>query len=244
MEVAASIKQLLTRSKSITAAEVEKAEWIFYISYLKEGMIIFDVGAYIGELTILFSHFVGEKGQVHVFEACSSNFQRLTAVTRAITSSNIILNHTALSDKKGFADLYVYDDQHLSWCSLAKRPLEKYGIPIVPERTERVTTTTIDAYCKENSISHIDMLKIDVEGAEYQVLLGARKMLQDKRIRCCVFEFGQTTFDMGNNPDEIETYLRQLGYQIRNIVKGDPVFPGRSSAETARFSMHIATPKV
>jgi FkbM family methyltransferase len=222
---------------------VERAEWSFYTSYLKEGMVVFDVGAYIGELTLLFSRFVGEKGRVHAFEACSPNSERLMAVCRAAMRHNIVINHVALADKEGLADLHVYDSQHLSWCSLAERPLEKYGIHVRPERTEKVVTMTIDAYCQKNGISQIDLLKVDVEGAEYQVLLGARKMLQDKRIRCCVFEFGQTTFDMGNNPDDIEAYLTGLRYRLRNMVKGNPVFPGRASAKTARFSMHVATPR-
>jgi len=99
----------------------------------------------------------------------------------------------ALGDRETVEDLYVYDNEHLSWSSLAERPLENYGIYVRPDRTEKVVMTTIDRYCEKNDISQIDLLKIDVEGAEYQVLLGARSMLQHKRIRCCVFEFGQTT---------------------------------------------------
>jgi precorrin-6B methylase 1 len=71
---------------------------------------------------------------------------------------------------------------------------------------------------------------------------GARRMLKSKRVRCLTFEFGQTTFDMGNSPEEIETYLKEMNYKIRNIVKGDPIFPGRESVEAAKYSMHIATP--
>jgi FkbM family methyltransferase len=156
----------------------------------------------------------------------------------------MILNHLALTEKEGVVKLHVYDNEHLSWSSLADRPLHKYGIHVTPVDTEEVPATTIDTYCERNGIPKIDLLKIDVEGAEYQVLLGAHHMLESKRIRCCVFEFGQTTFDMGNDPNELQAYLRRLGYQIRNVVKGDPVSPGRSSVETACFSMHVAMPKI
>jgi hypothetical protein len=40
-------------------AEVERAEQIFYLEYLREGMTVFDVGANVGELTLLFSRFTG-----------------------------------------------------------------------------------------------------------------------------------------------------------------------------------------
>jgi hypothetical protein len=61
----------------------------------------------------------------------------------------------------------------------------------------------------------------------------------DRTLR--TFEFGQTTFDMGNSPAEIEDYLRGHGYELRNIVDCDPVFPGRESVKYACFSMHVAT---
>jgi hypothetical protein len=47
---------------------------------------------------------------------------------------------------------------------------------------------------------------------------------------------------MGNSPEEIEAFLKEMDYKIRNIVKGDSIFPGRESVETAKYSMHIATP--
>jgi hypothetical protein len=61
-------------------AVVERAEHIFYINYLNEGMTVFDVGANCGGLSLLFVHFVGPSGHIHSFEAASSTFERLTAV--------------------------------------------------------------------------------------------------------------------------------------------------------------------
>ena len=101
---------------------------------------------------------------------------------------------------------------------------------------------TIDAYCARQGIGRIDLLKLDVEGAEYQAMQGAEKMFSSKRIGCCAFEFGQTTFDMGNTPADIQRFLTRVGYEIRNIVPGDPLFPGAKRAGKAEFSMHVATP--
>lgn len=238
------LHRLLRKSTPATAIEVERSEQTFYINYLRDGMVVFDVGGNIGELTLLFSRFVGQEGKVHAFEASSTVFKRLSTICSLSGRKNINLNPRALADKEEYVKLYVYDDDHSGWNSLARRPLHTYGIHVDPIATEEVLATTIDAYCEKKGISRIDLLKIDVEGAEYQVLLGARRMLESHRIRCCVFEFGATTFDMGNDPNEIEAYLKQFGYQIRNVVKGNPVFPGRSSAAEARFSVHVATPKI
>ena len=222
-------------------AEVERAERIFYLEYLREGMTAFDVGANVGELTLLFSRFVAG-GSVHAFEASSAAFKRLELVCDAAERRNVVLNHLALSDKNGFIRLHVYDDALSSFNSEAARPLKNYGLDIEPIGIEETTATTVDDYCESKKIELIDLLKIDVEGAEFQVMQGARRMLKSKRIACLTFEFGQTTFDMGNSPKEIEVFLKEMDYKIRNIVKGDRIFPGRESVEAAQYSMHIATP--
>lgn len=222
--------------------EVERAERIFYLETLREGMRVFDVGANVGELTLLFSRFVGAEGVVHAFEPCGQTFGRLESVCRAASLRNVRLNRLALAEDENPVSLHVYDEDHMSWNTRALRPLEDYGIDVKPLAVEEVPATTLDLYCERNKVAEIDLLKIDVEGAEYQVLLGARRMLLERRVRRVTFEFGQTTFDMGNSPERIETYLREVGYALRNLVAGDPIFPGGESAQTACYSMHIATP--
>jgi FkbM family methyltransferase len=204
-------------------------------------MTVLDVGANVGELTRLFSGLVGQ-GCVHAFEPCCEAFRRLTRTCQTAELRNVALNYLALADRPGLVRLNVYDDDYLAWTTQALRPLENYGINVRPVSIEEISASTVDLYCENNEIANIDLLKIDVEGAELQVLIGARRMLQSQRIAAIAFEFGQTTFDMGNDPDEIEAYLNSMGYRIRNLVAGDPVFPGRSSVLSAQFSMHIATP--
>ena len=247
---AASVLRRLRRPRGAGAGaqspasfvEVERAERIFYLETLREGMTVFDVGANVGELSLLFSRFVGAGGVVHAFEPCGQAFERLGAVCRAASLRNVRLNRLALAEDEGPVSLHVYDEEHMSWNTRAARPLEDYGIDVKPLSVEETPATTLDLYCERNGVAGIDLLKIDVEGAEFQVMLGARRMLSERRIRCLTFEFGQTTFDMGNSPDRIESYLRDAGYELRNVVAGDPVFPGRRSAQTACYSMHVATP--
>lgn len=223
--------------------EVERAERIFYLETLRDEMTVFDVGANVGEMTLLFSRFVGAGGNVHAFEPGGEAFERLTTVCRAASLRNVRLNRLALAEEAGTVNLHVYEDDYLGWSTRAVRPLEDYGIHVKPRATEEVPATTVDLYCEREGVARIDLLKIDVEGAELQVLVGARRMLNERRVRCVTFEFGQTTFDMGNTPDEIESYLKDAGYELRNIVEGDPVFPGREGVQTARYSMHVAMPE-
>jgi len=229
-------------SEPASFVEVERAERIFYLEYLREGMTVFDVGANVGELTLLFSRFVGAQGVVHAFEPGARAFERLESVCRAASLRNVRLNRLALAEEEETVSLHVYEDEYLGWTTRAERPLEDYGIDVKPPTIEEAPATTLDLYCERNGVGGIDLLKIDVEGAEFQVLVGARRMLHERRVRCVTFEFGQTTFDMGNSPEQVESYLKGAGYELRNVVGGDPVFPGRASAQTALYSMHVATP--
>lgn len=205
-------------------------------------MTVFDVGANIGELTLMFSRLVGDSGSVHAFEPSLVGFEKLTVICTAASLRNVLLNRIALAEHEGVVTLHSYGDDYLSWTSQALRPLETYGIAVRAVSSEEAPGTTLDHYCQSNGIASIDLLKVDVEGAEFQVLLGARRMLEGGRVRCIAFEFGQTTFDMNNEPDDIEAYLKEVGYVLRNIVKSDPVFPGREGSQTACCSMHLATP--
>ena len=231
------------RGRAADTPEVERNELRLYVGHLRPGMTAFDVGSHVGFATHLFSRLVGDTGRVHAFEASKREYDSLVSMCSLARRRNVVLNHAAMSDHDGQARLFVYDREHAGWNALVDRPLHLYGSDARPENVEDVPCVTVDSYCSQRGIDHIDLLKIDVEGAEYQVLLGARKMLAEHRIACCAFEFGQASYDMGNDPKQIETLLYGSGYRLRNVVRGNPCFPGRGSAKNARFSMHVAVPK-
>ncbi|WP_428386638.1 FkbM family methyltransferase [Mucisphaera sp.] len=223
-----------------TPEEVEAAEFAFYKAFLKPCMTAFDVGANRGEVTRRFAKLVGTGGYVHAFEPCAATYQRLR---QRFDGPPVQLHHMAIGETVGQAKLNVYDEEHDTWNTLANRPLEDYGINVRPQSIEEVPVTTLDRFCEEHDIQRIDLLKIDIEGAELQALRGARGLMQEKRIGVILFEFGQTTFDMGNTPDEFISLLDDCGYQLGNLVNNDPVFPGGESAKTAQFSMMVAGPR-
>lgn len=223
--------------------EVEAAERSLYKLLLKPGHIVFDVGANVGNMTELFAKAVGPQGKVVAFEPARASFLELKERCSLLFFTELELVNAAVTDSEGSIELHVYDDDHRSWSSMVRRPLENYGIHIASPSIETVPAVSIDGYCRSRGIDHIDLMKIDVEGAELLVLRGARGMFQRKRIGLVIFEFGQTTFDMGFSPTDLIQLLDEVGYSVRNVVDGEPVFPGGTSAETARYSMHIAAPK-
>ena len=237
------VGRLRCRRRFASTQKVEEAERAFYQSHLGAGAIAFDVGASVGTITVLFSKLVGDSGKVHAFEPGRTSFERLRSTCEAAGARNVVLNRLALIDKEEDVQINIYDSEHQSWNTLATRPLARYGLDVKPVGTETVHGTTVDRYCEQQVIQQIDLLKIDVEGVEYQVLLGAQRMFHERRIHACVFEFGATTFDAGNRPEDIRAYLAGMNYTLTNLVANDPVFPGEHSAATASFSMHLAMPR-
>lgn len=58
-------------------------------------------------------------------------------------------------------------------------------------KSYNIKLDTLDNFCKENKIENIDLLKIDTEGGEYKVLLGAKNLIQNKQIKIIFFEFNE-----------------------------------------------------
>lgn len=224
-------RKLLSFTTPRGPIEVEKREYHFYVDYLKEGMTVFDVGANIGELTLLYSKFVGEKGAVHSFEPCVKTFEKLNLISKISNRPQIKLNNMALYSKVQEVTLNTYGDDLSAWNTIADR---KVGTVV---NTEKMMAYTVDEYCKQNKIDTIDLLKVDVEGAEYDVLLGAEQMFRNKKIKCCAFETGGTTFDMGSSPEMIINYLQRFGYAVNSFAFKK--FTSTSKNQSC-FNMYIA----
>lgn len=83
------------------------------------------------------------------------------------------------------------------------------------DRTVTVPVVTLDAFCVRRGIDTVDLLKIDVQGAERSVLDGARQLLDRKAVRAVYFEVLMVDTYEGQTPlDEYLALLRELGYRL------------------------------
>ena len=99
----------------------------------------------------------------------------------------------------------------------------------------QVNTTTVDIFCKETGISNIDILKMDVQGAEFSVLKGATDMLENQQIALIYTELILCpTYKEQNKFHEYLSFLASFGYElldfynpIRNynqLIQADCIF--------------------
>lgn len=229
--------------KRVPIQQIYHAEYLFYCNHIKPGCTTFDIGANYGEFTLLFSRLTGETGNVHVFEPVPETYNRLLETVDKFKLRNAICNQTGISDTNGTFVMNVYDTEFNKLNTIANRPLEKYGIHTEKPIRKEISCTSIDDYCKNNNIDHIDLLKIDVEGAELKALEGARQMFLDKKIKCCVFEFGQTVFDMNNSVNDYINFFNSVNYKVSNIFSNQTKYPVNKAQTKAYFSIHSAIPK-
>lgn len=124
---------------------------------------------------------------VYALEPNKKTFARLRKDTKHL--QNIHVFPIGLSDKPGKATIYDISTKGTALASLDKKTVETmYGKRAVGSE---ITLSTLDAFVKEQQIASIDVLKIDTEGNEYQVLLGAKQTLARKKIKYIVFEFNE-----------------------------------------------------
>lgn len=188
----------------------ESLEVDLFKSIVKPDMVVFDVGANLGYYSLIAAKRVARHGQVHSFEPCERMFEELEYNISINHFPNIYPNKLALGDKSGWAKL-----------TKCERGMEVYS-SLLPENGsshasidyEKVQISTMDDYVSRMRVDSVDVIKIDVEGAEYSVLKGAKKLLQGQTPPMLFFEVVQAfqaKFNYTSN--DILSYLGTFGYK-------------------------------
>ena len=152
--------------------------------------IVLDVGANIGDWSLAALKYL-PGATVHAFEIAPATSAKLGANAVSM-GDRLIVNACGLGEATGEITLYYTpeSDTASSTVSLAMdiaRP--NHGVTRVEEMKAPITTG--DAYMAEHTLTHIDFLKIDVEGAELSVLKGFTDAFARKAIEVVQFEYGQ-----------------------------------------------------
>ena len=163
----------------------------------KEGDIVVDIGAHMGRYTIPSAKSVGVSGKVIAVEAHPYNFAILQHNLKLNKLTNVSLLNSAAYSKKANLKLYLPDEDlgYTMHHSVMTNYLStKYNNEIERKYIE-VEADTLDNLLKSSGITTVNWIKIDVEGAEYEVLKGAGEILStNKPISILVEVHGKDTY--------------------------------------------------
>lgn len=190
----------------------EKAECLFVKRFLQPGMTFLDVGANFGQYTLLGADRVGKTGSVHSFEPSNRLFNELEYNVALNGFENLCsLNRVAVSDAIGTAELSKYEEGAEVFGSLGTH--ERKEAKVLGKET--VETITLDSYVEDNAIQRVDLIKMDIEGAELLALHGARELLSRPNAPVLVLELSDVNCSgFSYRAIEIWDYLEQLGYKM------------------------------
>ena len=141
---------------------------------LRPGDVFFDVGCNVGFFAMLAAREVGPTGSVHAFEAVPAIAAVASRNVALNALTNVRVHDVAVSDVNGTAELLLAAHPGGATLSVADTPHDLVG------RTT-VRVMTLDTMVREGIVSPPDVVKIDVEGAEEQVLRGMAEVLATNR---------------------------------------------------------------
>jgi FkbM family methyltransferase len=143
----------------------------------KGGDTIVDIGAHAGHYTLISSKRVGANGKVIAIEADPSNFEILNRNIKLNGLTNIIPLNYAVYSKQTKLKLYLPDEESgFSIYNTIMVNRAKTG-----EKFIEVNANTLDYLLQQNGINEVNWIKIDVEGAEFEVLKGATNILSNSK---------------------------------------------------------------
>jgi FkbM family methyltransferase len=196
-------------SGSLALSKFEPYETAIFKEMVKPGMTIVDIGAHIGYYTLLAAKQAGPHGKVYAFEPEPKNFALLSKNITANNANTIKTFNTALSDQSGTRELFIekYNKGHHSF---AKN--------VNTVETIRVTTTTLDETMKNNGSPEINILKIDVEGAEPIVLRGMRETIK-RSPKMTIFTevYPRSMTKLGESAEAYLNELTSMGFTLSVI---------------------------
>lgn len=188
----------------------------------KKKPMVIDIGANKGQSIDIFRRLYPEC-YIHAFEPVKFEFNKLLINYK----KKIIINNIGVGHKNTSLDFYTTKGSANSsflkykngsaWLKDRARYWNTISRKFIINKAKK-KIVTLDFYCKKNNINFIDILKIDTEGFEEKVLLGARNLIKKNKIKLILIEI---TFANHQGQDlsfyNIEKHLIKYGYRIHAI---------------------------
>lgn len=191
-------------SRAMTQARIEPQAWL--LDGLSQGAVVLDIGAHNGRYSIPLARRVGPAGQVIAVEPFAGNVVKMQQNLALNTITNVVTIPAACWSEQAL--LPLVDGQQSTLFYVDTSNPGRLNVPGVP----------VDELTRRLQLQHVDALKIDVEGAELEVLRGARATIQ--RFQPVLF------IELHNTLLAVAAWLREHHYKIVRILRDRSAAPG------------------
>jgi FkbM family methyltransferase len=177
------------------------------LSAHRRKLVVFDVGANVGQSVDRFRETLDDS-IIHSFEPEPATFAELRR--RKSDVAGVHLNNFALGSSRGTAELNRNTNSDMS--SILQPGRDSWGT--IDGRIS-VEVRTLDEYCDDHRVTHIDILKSDTQGYDLEVLKGAEQLLAQGRIKLIYLEIiFSRMYEKLPRPDEVLAYLADHGFSL------------------------------
>jgi FkbM family methyltransferase len=216
---------LVQRTIRITGTwEPHQVAWLK--DELAPGATFIDVGANVGYFALLASQRVGPLGTVIAIEP-SRRTADLLERNATRNGAPLVLEQCACTDDDACGTVALFQGADSGETSLASGAAGS-------QRSEQIPAKTLDRIVRERGLTRVDVIKIDVEGAEYQVLSGAKRTLAEFRPKLMIELEPENLKHFGLTVANVLDLLRGLGYVAdRQLRPPDYVFAFDGAAGAA-----------
>ena len=169
---------------------------------VKPGSSVVDVGANVGIFAIKAAREVGRDGSVLAIEPASNAFAKLNRNIALNRLDNIRAVRCAAGADAGEGLLFIkrWGDGNSTFCETPEHTIRKENVPI----------QRLDEIVRVAGLKRCDFLKIDTEGAELEVLKGARSLLAESRPEVAI-----ETHAFGSKAEDVIDFLKSFGYSAK-----------------------------
>jgi FkbM family methyltransferase len=199
----------------------EAAELSAFPQQLTNVRVFFDIGAAIGQYTKVANEHL-RSATIVAFEADPIRFEHLEENCRRWErqSTNFVRAvHTAVCDKDGEITFQVHEDSVRSGgLFIPGMPDTQTGANRDNWQTLSLQGVSLDTYCRANRLTP-DLMKMDIEGAEYRALLGARSVLQRQQCRFLIEVHPWGDIPKEKKPADVFNLLAEYGYDFTRLER-------------------------
>jgi len=196
-------------------------------TFLKPGDTFVDLGANEGYFTVIAAELCGATGRVLAIEPQQRLLPVIAENLRLNESPSVTVLNAAVGAEAGTAVMHLTASTNTGGSGFERR--SRFALP-----TQAVTIQTLEQVLDQQGITHVDLMKVDIEGFEYEALLGSPKVFEQQRVKALALELHPTLLaSRGKHVQDITALLTRCGYtQVQTF--GNTVWIAEASARPHR----------